>query len=1444
MQDCRQLKLDSPVINSHMFSDQICPNRDPNMATDPDRERSPEDNHRDDLPAKAEMPSLGAPLRSSTPMANVPWKSVFHERVQPRALDLQGLKMEKLRKKTLQQKKTEKEEPADSLSQDWFNTESMTLETRAYLLDKLLPTLVPAVEKLLKVAERKKALEPTEAQPPCPFDPMIFLGEYLMRHNPAYDLTAQPNPYVRGLKAITDQLKARVPDTTMHKLAQMKNLVEEKRHFRESVENIKAQVNQLREQTLAVQFHEWTLDATGQLPLALIQSALKSFLEVISKMPQFKDAELYAKPLGAMAPLDLKVNQEEFIEYLLSYVNNFTSELFEELLKHLLRCSHDARNAIRHDIWRQMFVQLFFDCDYGQMGLLDRLRVLSLLERFYQCSSDFAKEIYCNPKKWPIVELDDIDLTEFWGHLERDDEEEPAEDLLSPQRTLSEEASFLSQVLKDILSEAKIDLGTSTESAVDGVEEASLEQPLSPSEAGTEDLPATQDQEEERPEGMPVVELEAEGAEAATEEAERPAGEEEAVAEDHPDVEPQAVAEGEEAEGDLQPQEDLLASPSQVAARVKQILESQDESPAKAPSAEKGLATDGTEAGETDGQERPEETTEPGMEAEETAGLEKPVEEAGMEAAEETGGQEKAEEKAEPEVQRPPILKGQAAGPPITVVTVPSMLPGQDSLERAEGPQRIYGEAWSGNFQTSDLTFKYADYGKAIREDWNKEDSRFSDLRLGMLEIRSRGPPASLSPFDKNSLNLPQFVQLLETFVTDGESLPRLKKLVQFVRRGYLQTGAQKFSLLEKVHRSSALAHKELLIAALFEKWDNESSGFLEMSEVDSVLNTFKEGMEEEALTKAKMQLPFPTWHPSGIVKLTQKDFHIYIEMVMAELTGTEDEVLDNIVEFLMMAVGGSHLERLRGNARRKWLLRIEHMAKTSGGCMEPIYQEVFKALSRDIDAHGDRKKVSAYIALLEYNVVAPERGDILLRYVACTEDDAPFLLNQVLFMDMPGVSFAAALDDKPIHVPRVQLHGNIHFWNPDRPKEEQRGSFLVLPLEDVQRRVFGILGLDTLQDKNGKKIFVPHEIRYYQGIAHSFSKAYHYIRTQQSLMQIILAGVEWLFGRAPGLQSITAYFMEPGESRMHDYTLRKVLDSDLKEEVKVNPPPAPTVTREEDVFRDYLFKSVDCALVVTQRLYGEFHVAVPLRNTAGEAIMVLDLNLGPKPQLSPCAHKDLQKMLKMAQAATHEILKEDSGELEPYYVLEAEYVGDWRRGSVLFYRFMLQDLQNCIWNLDPWTSFADIRSMVKPPALVQLILKCVVLLLYPQWAGTAEVERWSTCIQKLDGELIENICYFDPTASYVDVRPEVLQGCLKGVRRKAVWRFGSAPLEYLYNWARACLSLIEIAKKLQHRTSTVDSVSALLTPTLSTSIRSSQISALRSISFTFPANSSSVQNS
>uniref|UniRef100_A0A670KEV1 EF-hand calcium binding domain 5 n=1 Tax=Podarcis muralis TaxID=64176 RepID=A0A670KEV1_PODMU len=1124
----------------------------------------------------------------------------------------------------------------------------MTLETRAYLVDKLLPTLVPGVEKLLMAAEKKKALERKESEP-LTFDPITFLGEYLMRHNPAYEISAMPNPYVRGLKAVADELKTKVPVTPVPcRLEQMKTLVKEKRKQREQVEKIKTHVRNMRKEALSMQFKEWTMDLTGQIPVLL---------------------------------------------YLHSYIKDFSSDMFQQLLQHLLQCANDARNIIRHDIWRQMFLQLFFNCDHGKVALL-------ILVWAFQGISTAPPFLILGP----IIELDDIEVAEFWGNMEDEQiSEKSSLNIPSGELGLSEESIALKLLLKDILSDMEMTAPEDSEapegSAAADQEKAGLEQEAShPGEEGEVVLAtALQDQAE-----MPAVEPGS--GEAAVQEEQDPAASAESAAQE-------TVA---PAGKDVVPVTTRVSAPALPVETLEADRNPQPRSSAPASLFNMQSGLQQTQNGELGpGQE-------PGLEGQGAAAEQSRAETA---AAQEEPGKE-------------PGSRGQL----------------HRNSEGVPGPSKRPGQKLSGTVCSAvKQCWVYVLVSHGLMDTLHFSTSNLYctgcnlpslllDLRMNMIEIQARGPPSTISSFDKESLNPPQFVQLMETFVGEETTLPNVKRLVEFVKEGYVQTEKEKIRQMERIHQNSFLVRQQLLLAALFEKWDNECSGFLDMQEVDAVLSTFKEGMEQEALNKAKLQLPIPQWHPSGIVKLSQRDFQTYMELVVSELTGDEDELLDNIVEFLIMAVERTHAERLRGSARRKWLLKMEHAAMTNGGCIKPVYDVLFKVLCRDTDAHGDSKKISAYIALLEYNLVSPERGDILLHYVACTEDDAPYVLNQSLFMDMEGRAFSVVAPALPIHVPRVQLHGNIHFWNQDRPLEERKGSFLVLPLEDIRRRVFGVLGLDTLQDKNEKTIFVPHEIRFYQGIANTFSIAYHHIRTKESIMQVIITALGWLFTRVSLLQTITTYFMEPGEDRMHDYTLRKVMTADQNEPLEVHLPPGPVVRRRDNIFRDYLFKCIDCSVVVTTFLFEEHRIAVPLRNQVGQAIAVFDINLGNRQKLPTCEHRDLQKMLRTIQAAVCEILKEDSGEKDPFYVLEAEYVGDWRRGGVLFYRFMLQELQNCIWNLDPFSSFTTLH--------VFLINLLTFMLL---------------ALQKIDGELIENICYFDPTAAYVEVRPETLYNCLHG---------------------------------------------------------------------------------
>lgn len=58
----------------------------------------------------------------------------------------------------------------------------------------------------------------------------------------------------------------------------------------------------------------------------------------------------------------------------------------------------------------------------------------------------------------------------------------------------------------------------------------------------------------------------------------------------------------------------------------------------------------------------------------------------------------------------------------------------------------------------------------------------------------------------------------------------------------------------------------------------------------------------------------------------------------------------------------------------------------------------------KDAEAHGAGKNISANISMLERNIAAPERGEVCLRYVAATTEDADFLLGKILYKDMVGI--------------------------------------------------------------------------------------------------------------------------------------------------------------------------------------------------------------------------------------------------------------------------------------------------------------------------------------------------------------------------------------------------------------------------------------------------------
>lgn len=140
-----------------------------------------------------------------------PWKKNLFERVEAKARAIQQKIIDKDNLKKELEKKADKKVPKDNLAKEWFNTENRTVDDRVYLLDKLLPTLVPGVEKMLMQVEKKKLL--TEVDIPTKFDPINYLGEYLMRNNPYYIKDSGMSGYQRVMRDVTEDLKTHVTNT-------------------------------------------------------------------------------------------------------------------------------------------------------------------------------------------------------------------------------------------------------------------------------------------------------------------------------------------------------------------------------------------------------------------------------------------------------------------------------------------------------------------------------------------------------------------------------------------------------------------------------------------------------------------------------------------------------------------------------------------------------------------------------------------------------------------------------------------------------------------------------------------------------------------------------------------------------------------------------------------------------------------------------------------------------------------------------------------------------------------------------------------------------------------------------------------------------------------------------------------------------------------------------
>ncbi|RMC10703.1 hypothetical protein DUI87_12414 [Hirundo rustica rustica] len=765
--------------------------------------QDPELEHKDRTATEMESNQGGDEL--PCPSHYTSWKECFHEKVQQRCLSLQETKVRLVQAQKAEEAKVRRREPGDWLAREWYNEEKETLGTRIYLLDNLLPTLIPGAENLLMEVERNHVL--VSDQEPTRFNPINYLGEYLMRHNPQYSVPTKPGPYLREMKMVSEELKFLRQGTTSQRLAQMKAEAKNKREEREEVERQKAEETARRKEVVAALLKEWTVDGSDRIPAALVQSAMRSFPDVTDSipedmrkgkfpmcLPQFyccdlnSDVNCEQTPNGFDNKESLRVDTSgyepqifrqigktlnhhvihsydleneisrkkknrsivfddnvltNYTKLVHSYTEHVSSDKFQEIMEYLHKCAEDFQEATKHDTRRQIFIDLFHTCAYGKVGVLDRQKILALLRDFYDRRP--MTDEFWNPREWPIIELQDIHLMDFWGSLgDQEVCEELSENLVLSQTEISE-GEILGNEPVDDDTQGTDRMSTSATGGI--VEEIGL------SEAGTGEISKKKNEEAE-PRG---AEVSKEGEDAMT--AVQSTG-----------------LEATDLDGDTIHREKSSSNEDTKTEREAEpgTADRQDEALPGSASAGNSLSTDG----------------EPGSGKPEESILGGEPEIGDHTSAREPGSEGQVSQEDSGVTETAPEATGTASGD--RAVTDTDVTDSQQDAPAAEAVKETPASNESQSDQQTSSETRLQ--GEDLLHDQSK------DSGPSVAEIQNPQDSCTMRSFAASCLTLPQFVQLMDNFVGEHVSLPTVKRLTAFIKGEYKQTEEEKIKQLEKVN--------------------------------------------------------------------------------------------------------------------------------------------------------------------------------------------------------------------------------------------------------------------------------------------------------------------------------------------------------------------------------------------------------------------------------------------------------------------------------------------------------------------------------------------------------------------------------------------------------------------------------------------------------------------
>ena len=199
----------------------------------------------------------------------------------------------------------------------------------------------------------------------------------------------------------------------------------------------------------------------------------------------------------------------------------------------------------------------------------------------------------------------------------------------------------------------------------------------------------------------------------------------------------------------------------------------------------------------------------------------------------------------------------------------------------------------------------------------------------------------------------------------------------------------------------------------------------------------------------------------------------------------------------------------------------------------------------------------------------------------------------------------------------------------------------MVVPIVTPQQVVLGTINIDSLQPAHtdAKTNFYAHEVNFFQGVGLCLGEVQHWISVHQKLLKVAQSALEWVHRRCQVVSKGEVYIVQPDQEGGEDgegYLLSLMLSTSGSQLATENI--NKKLRYHENQFFDYLFECVDLSEPVSATVYGQHHLAYPIRDHTGCAVALVDLTMPSAHSLSPQQLREITKVLKLLTAAFYKL--------------------------------------------------------------------------------------------------------------------------------------------------------------------------------------------------------------